>query len=515
MQRREVGRSIFITMIGQLVLYGQGLIVMPIIIKLSGAATYGAYVLIGSMLATVYGLSSLGAGYNFRRKLASTHDASARRALFEPQFTFQFVNLAWISALIILGGSALQRALFGPEIQVAAWILPLWLAAYFIYSQAADYFRYSMRFVHFNLIGLYPALFVVAVSLLAAATKTISLNALILLQAIIYAAVTAPLAFILLREIGGLRPRLPVQRILSDVKVGYPLTLEFLVDLLFAYGDRYLILAFLAVSDVGYYQPAYQLGALVIFFPKIAGVVLPAALSRLVDSGSESDARQISSRFLRLYLMIAIPFTVGAFMVGPSFVALLTSPDVAYPSRWVCGLIAAATIFNGISLIGFQVAFVLGRNKTLLLANICAVALNLVMNAILLAMYRNITVPAIVSLVSYLASFLYLSWFLRDRWPLSVDKQSLFHFALSGACLAAMLYFVGYAPGAIVSVSAGQLVLHIMLGIAIYFGALLLVGALGRREADEIKALFQRQPKPMPSEIAIAIGEGRNLSDEP
>lgn len=515
MQRNEVGRSILITMASQLILYGQGLIVMPIVIKLSGAATYGAYVLVGSMLTTAYGLSSLGVGYNFRRKLASTHEAPGRRSLFEPQFSFQLLNLAWISTLIVAGGTALQRIMFGQHAYLAPWIAPVWLAAYFAFSQAGDYFRYSMRFVHFNLIGLYPTLFVVGVSIFAAATKAISLDALMLLQVGCYALVAAPLFYAMVREMGGIRLRLPFRRIADDVSVGYPLTLEFIVDLIFSAGDRYLILAFLTISDVGYYQPAYQLGALAIFFPRMAGVVLPAALSRLVDVNAGQEARQIVTNFVRLYLMLALPFAVGAFMVGPSFVAFLTSPAVAEPARWVCGLIAAATIFNGLSLIGFQITFVLGKNKTLLLSNMYGAALNLALNAILLMIFRNLTIPALVSLVTYIASYLYLSWKLRHHWPLTIEYRSALSFLLGCIGLAATLYLFGYAPGAVRIQSAFSLALHITVGIAIYFAVLMAIGAVGRREIDQIRGLFRRKQNPMPPEVAIAAGEMHSLSNEP
>jgi O-antigen/teichoic acid export membrane protein len=495
MKRSNVSRSIFITFVAQLVLYGQGLIVMPIAIKLAGESVYGSYVLILNMLTTAYGLSSLGAGYNFRRRLSSTANPQARRALFEPQFSFQTLNLTILSGLALIGGAWLQQRLFGTAVHLDPWVVPVWFLAYMANSQVADYFRYSLRFVHFNLIGAYPMLFVGFVALYAFITHGISLNALMLMQIAAYAIVTMPLLWIMLRETGILRFRLPWASLRADIAVGYPLTLEFITDLLMAYGDRYIILLYLTVADVGRYQPAYQLAALATFFPKVAGVVLPPMLSHYVDNGSEKAARDLVTSFLRLFLMLAIPFAAGVTMIGPSLIALLANPNVAHASRWVGPLIAVATIFNGIGLVAFQIGFVLGLTRTVLNANVVGAATNIALNLTLIYTLRSITVPAFVALVSYIASSAYIAWVLKGIWPIRIQKVPLLKFIAAAAGMAALLYMLGYRPGSVSAAPVSHLLLHITLGVMSYFLLLSAIGGFGRQDMHQLRGIFRKELK--------------------
>lgn len=77
-----------IVLIGQMLVYAQGIILMPIIIKSAGATVYGGYILITMIVSFLFGISSLGVGFKCRRYLPSAMDIESRRKLFYPQLFF-------------------------------------------------------------------------------------------------------------------------------------------------------------------------------------------------------------------------------------------------------------------------------------------------------------------------------------------------------------------------------------------------------------------------------------------
>ena len=91
----------FTIIIGNMLVYLKGIILMPIIIKTVGVTVYGGFVLLMSLLGIVFGISSLGAGFRAQRYLPSTSDMPARRKFFYRQFFFQLLSLLFLSLLLM------------------------------------------------------------------------------------------------------------------------------------------------------------------------------------------------------------------------------------------------------------------------------------------------------------------------------------------------------------------------------------------------------------------------------
>ena len=55
------------TLVGHLLVFAQGLVLTPLIIKVAGTETYAWYVLLASYLSIMVGISSFGVGINAKR----------------------------------------------------------------------------------------------------------------------------------------------------------------------------------------------------------------------------------------------------------------------------------------------------------------------------------------------------------------------------------------------------------------------------------------------------------------
>jgi len=476
---------------GQIAANLQGLIVLPIIIRMAGEGVYGAYVLLLNLLFVLVALMDTTATYGYKRRLVSATDMAERRRLFEPQFTIQLAALVALSAAILLWAAPLEDLLFAGTAVFAPWLAAALLACFVLDTWVASYFRFTRRLRPIAMTALLrPVVFLGLLAALALARGSLSLDGLLLVQVASSLALTLPYLALMLREIALPRLRLPLRPLARDMRMGLPLTLEFLGDLVLGFGDRYLICIFMSIAAVGQYQPAYQVASLLILLPRIAGNMLKPTLFAMVDAGAKTEAETLVAQLLQLFLMLAIPFAAGALMMGPSLVRCLTTPEVAEASRAVAPLVALGSIFYGVTILMSLAAFVLARTGTILGAGLLGAALNLGLNLALLPLFGDLAVPAATTLAGYGASCFYVGRALRPLWRMAISTRAVARFLLASAVMTAFLWLAGLRPAAVSDMGAPALAGLLAAAVGVYLVSLWAAGGLGRREVSELRGLL-------------------------
>ena len=319
-----------IVIVGHMLVYMKGIILMPIIIKTMGVTIYGGFVLLLSVFGIVFGISSFGAGFRAKRFMPSAGNIRARRDLFYPQFYFQMFSIVFFSAILVLLDRQINTYIFKNEITYSVLILPLYLFCYALYSQASDYFRYTSRVNYMTVTGIsFPYIHIGTILLFFYCYRYISINILVLSQTLSALLIAVPCFWIIFREIGVRFSFYSIKSLISDIKIGFPLVLDFIVDFILAGSDRFFIAFYLTVSAVGYYNPGYVLGSLIIFIPKAMGTALPQLMSKAVDGDSEYEAQRMLNYALKIFLLLAIPFIFGSMVLGKPILTLLANSEVA------------------------------------------------------------------------------------------------------------------------------------------------------------------------------------------
>lgn len=242
---------------------------MPIVIKTVGVTTYGGYVLLTSIVGFMFGISSFGINFKTQRFLPSTMDRIERRLLFFPQFNFQLLSVTVFSLVFILLYPIFQQLFFKGEITFSLWLTFPYFLFYFLYSQSTDYFRYTHRMSYFNFATICIDYFhVIIILIIYIAFHNLNID--ILFASVITSSILVglPLIVLIVKEIGFKLVFPNLQNLLKDFKIGFPLTLSYIVDVIIRSCDRYVIAAFITITAVGYYSPAYTLGSLIIFSQK-------------------------------------------------------------------------------------------------------------------------------------------------------------------------------------------------------------------------------------------------------
>lgn len=480
---------------GHILIYLQGILLMPIIIKTVGVSVYGGYTLLVSMVGIVYSVSSLGVGFKCLRFLPSAATREARQELFFPQMTFQLASLALLSLLLLLLSPVLKGLFFKDDIAFSMYLVVAYLMTYQFFYQSNNYFRNTHRVSYSitqSVLSCYINILLVSVTALFYHKLDVNM----LFATLVFATllVTGPLVALMIKEIGFKLKFSPLRDLLADIKHGFPLVVSYLVDIVLNTGDRYIIALFLSVKYVGYYNPGYTLGTLIILFPKSFGMVLPQLLAKYVDRGELAAARSVVNATLKFYLLLAIPFLVGGAVLSRPLLTLLANEDVANHAYLITPVVALGTLFYGLNVILTNVLFVNMKTRAMLNLNLVGSLVNLALNLLLFCFFKNIMVAAVTTLVSYAVMFFLMRRAVLCDWPVDFGPATIVKASLAAAsmgfCLWLMSHYLTFrAP------QSACLVAEICAGTVVYLLGLGILRAVSRDElAQLLGAIGKRKP---------------------
>ncbi|MDO9549198.1 MAG: polysaccharide biosynthesis C-terminal domain-containing protein [Candidatus Marinimicrobia bacterium] len=319
--------------------------------------------------------------------------------------------------------------------------------------------------------------------------RIINVNILIISETVSAALVSIPIIFIILKEIGFSLGGFNIKGIIRDIKLGFPLVISYVVDTVLAVSDRYLLALFLTVTDIGYYNPGYAVGSLIIFVPKAFGMVLPQFLSRSVDTGREEEARTMLNYALKGFLLLAIPFIVGASALSKPLLNLLGNEVVAQKAFLVTPFVATGMLFYGLYIILSNILFVRMKTRAMLRMNAIVAFLSLTLNCILLYFFRSILMTAITALISFFVVFILMLRVVKNEWRVDFDVRAILKSVISALVMGGVLYWMAQAE-----VFGAHRLLNILgnivIGITVYLSMLFSLKTFSQKELFFIRRLF-------------------------
>jgi O-antigen/teichoic acid export membrane protein len=479
--------SIFI-ILGQLLIYLKGLIITPIIIKSVGSTIYGRYILLASFLGLVFGISSFGANFKYRRFLPSTKEMDRRNKLFYPQFFFHLLSTTILALLFYFLFPKIQNSFFKEEINFFVPIIIIWLIAYTSYSQTADYYRYTLKVGIFNIINIsQPYLHILFIVILLYVTQGMNINLIFISQIAAIMLTTIPFLLRIPYEIGFKPVKININELIDSIKIGFPLVIGFIIDFILNAGDRYIIALFLTIEKVAYYSAAYTLGSLIILFPKAISVILPQLLSKSYDNNREDRVRTMLNYSVKGFYMLCIPFIIGGYLMGKPILTIYSNAKIADNSYYLIPLVGLGILFYGFSTIFSNMLFVKMKTKEIFKVNMMAAILNIILNTIFIFLFKSIVVAALTTIISYFFSFIYIYLLVSKDWCYNFDfigiLKCILASLLMGVCLVLIKPF--FSDG-----NSLLLMVQILIGMIIYGKSLFLINFFSKKELLFIKQIF-------------------------
>jgi len=314
---------------------------------------------------------------------------------------------------------------------LSIYLVPIYLLAQVLYGQSTIFLRFTNKIKFMNIVtAINPYLFIIFILITFQLFNGLKLD-LIFLSNIFSMTIIGSIVFYLIRKEIKVKVSIPsFSSIKEDMILGLPLALSFLVETIIIIGDRYIIALFLTIKEVGSYTSAYTIGGIIIVVAKVFNVIIPPFISKKIDNGEKKECINVLNTSLRVYLIVAIPFAFGSFILAKDILQIIANQDIAHQAWLVIPIIAFATIFFGVNIILGCILFIEKKTKILFKINFYIAILNLILNLFLISIFRNIEAAAFSTLISYFIGTFATLKYLEKDWTYKINKKFIIYLIL-------------------------------------------------------------------------------------
>jgi O-antigen/teichoic acid export membrane protein len=460
---------------GTMAQMGLSFVVATVVANLLSPAGYGAITLGTTVLGTASTLVLVGVHAGTERYLPRFDTAAARRGVLRLSATTLVPLVVVVAGGLFLGADLLATRVFGDPVLGAvfrtfALVLPFAVLVKYTTSVAKGYQDPSGRVVIENLLIPSARGLLVGAALVAAGASILGFTAAYAGAWVVAGVAAAAYLYRYTEFFDAVEARTPVDR-RELLAFSLPLLASQVISRLLRDLDTFLLGAQAGTADVGVYGVAYYLAELLVVVTSSFGFLFTPVFSELDAAGDEAQMGSLYRSVTKWMVLLSVPVF--------GFVAL-------YPSRLLGLLFGADYAGGGLALTALAVGFLftatvgpgsealtaLGHTRTVLYDNVAAVALNGVLNVLLIPRF-GILGAGVATAVSYTLLNLLLAVQLYDRTGIHPVSRGLVR-ASAGAA-------VVFAGAAVVAASTRGEPIPLLAGVYVGFVAAtgLAVVALG------------------------------------
>jgi len=370
-QGRLIFRNTGLNLVGQVIPFPVGLVVIPYLVRGLGVEGFGilsfAWVLLG-----YFGLFDLGLG---RATIKFVSESLGRNEME------QLPGLVWTSLavqLVLATGLGALAAAFVPLIVERVLHMPVSLigearTSFFIlaFSFPVVFGSNTLRGVleagqRFDLVNVVKVPASISMFVLPAAALAVGwrLPGMVVLMVLARLASMGAYLWVCFRTFPVLRQRFQLapgmlRRLMS---YGGWISVSHFVGPLLIYWDRFFIGARLSVAAVGYYTAPYDMVTRLLILPtSLSSALFPAFSSMGAGGVEQGRLGQVYARSLKLILLTMSPLMAMVMVFSPHLLRLWLGPDFAEESTLVLQILCVGVLINALSTISFSLVQALGR----------------------------------------------------------------------------------------------------------------------------------------------------------
>lgn len=455
----------------------QGLVFLPVITKILGAADYGIWSQLKNTMNLLVPLAFFGLVDALERFLSGEKDREKiQEGVYSSLVFISGIILIMALLLVIFSGPAATFFGFAPIFIKLLSLLIIFeslntilIAVVQARREIEKYFWFSISKM-FGETGLMIGAIVLGYGLYGAVLSVLLVRILIFLILFIY----------VVKKIGI---KIPNFSLIKDyLRFGVPTMANGISYWVVASADRYVIGFCLGIIFVGYYVPAYSIGMLLVFFILPISSMLTVVLPKFFDENNLSEVKNYLSHSLKYFSLIMIPAVFGLSILSRQLLTILSTKEIAANAYFVTPFITASMFVYGITcFLGHILTLV---KKTKIIAVIWAIAafLNLGLNIIFIPRF-GIIAAAIVTFMSYFCAFVLMRHFAFKEFQFKIDWN--FIIKSIAASILMILFIKWFNPWGLFSV-----ILSVILGALTYGVLIFLFKGIGKKEIIFLKNII-------------------------
>jgi O-antigen/teichoic acid export membrane protein len=430
--------------ITEIVLKAKVLIVIPILTRYFGTIDYGAWAQVGVLASTMIPLLIMGTDAAVIRYLPGEDDEKKKR-FFCAWFLFLATIFAFVCTVIYIFKDRIAILFFG-NAHGYVELVPLAAATLLINMMlniARMWFRINNDAKIYSFIAIGQAVLGIFAILMALLTKGG------LYQVVLYGiAADFIVALWILAKIGKIhgwgKPDFSI--IAPLLKYGLPLVPAGFAIWALNYMDRFFLIRYASLADVGIYSLAYSLGYVVIqIFVNPVWAMYPNCVSELYNTNRTDTLRKLFDYSMKLISLIVFPSVILLLIFGRQILAIAATHDFLRGAP-IISIIACGYFFLMCSSY-YDISLGLVHKQYLsTVSAVLACAINFFLNLLLVPRY-SIFGAAAATLISFLCQFAF-SYLFERRLAKILDTDFAFiirAFAvsvLSGLIIYSIVYYV-------------------------------------------------------------------------
>lgn len=457
------------------------LILVPILTKTLGTAGYGILTQILLLITLVVPFATLGLNHSMVKFLPEKKKADEVCEFFYSILTAIFLFSIIIGLTFVMGSDFISEEIMkSPEssklIKLASIIMVFWS----LDLVSLNYFRSRIQMKTYSLIGISHTLLEILLMTLFLLLGYGLLGVILAILIIRFVQFLA-LIFLIMRQIGIMIPKF--KNLAYYVKFGAPLIPGILFAWILHSSDRFIIGFFKGPSLVGVYSIAYTLSTVAIFFLGPLSIVLYPTISKLWSEGKTEKVKSYISYSIRYFLFLSIPSVIGLYFLADQIILTLSTPEFVSGGNVIIFL-AFGSLLYGIYLILSYILTLAEKTTVLGLILVSSGLLNIALNILMVPRY-GITGAAVSTLITYLVLTLMVTYNVRKYIRFKFDGI----FILKSVVASAIMITV---PMTLSPADMVGLITTILLSSVLYFVAMVVLGAVTKREYHLLRALLSR-----------------------
>lgn len=460
----------------------RGIIILPIITKLLGAANYGIWAQLGVTLSLITPFTLLGLSGAVIRFLAAEKEKKEIQEGAYSVLTLVFLTGIITALALIIFSEPVGNFFQAPPVFIKILsLIILFECLISVLMSLLQAFQEIGKYSFFSILKTFGEVGLVIGAVLLGYQLQGAVISLLVIRILIF----LMLFGLIFKKIGIKIPNF--SKIREYLSFSLPRVLSSASYWMVTSSDRYLIGFFLGVLFVGYYTPAYSIGDTINFFLYPLFTILPVVLSKSFDENKINEVKNYLKYSLKYFLMIAIPAVFGLSVLSRQLLIIFSTPEIASNSYYVTPFIALSILFYGIASLNNQILMLVKKTKITGNIWLAAALLNLGLNFIFIPRF-GILGAAFTTLLAYLFALVLTFYFSSKELTFEIDWKFIIKSIFSSTLM--VLFIIWFEPIGLPNVLIAILAGAVLYGILIFF-----LKGIREKEIEFLKGFLRKQGK--------------------
>ncbi|MGA2677237.1 MAG: polysaccharide biosynthesis C-terminal domain-containing protein [Methanobacterium sp.] len=479
----KFSRDIFWLSLSQILLALFGIITLPALTKTYGAELYGLWSQIFITVNLLYPILTLYFGSAIIRYLSGENDKKV---------TSQEIAGTLFTILIFIILLILFSIIFSKELSIFLFksygfasfipLMVIWAGANALYYHLISYMRIQGRIKFLSMLNLACSGLQLSLLVILALLKY-PLSIIVISQILIEIIFVLLVYILVFREIGFSLPNF--RNIPKYLSFSLPQIPGSVLMWILNYSDRYFIIYYLNLVEVGIYSVSYGLGSLItLFYAPISFVIYPV-ISKCWNNGEFEEVNRYLEYSTKIFLAFSIPASLGLYVLATPLLKILTTSQFVVGGELVL-LVALGTIFLGLFQINIYIILLVQQTRWIPLITGLSSVINILLNIILIPK-TGITGAAIATLISYFILAVIVSYWARKEVSYHIDLKFLLKVIIASII---MSIFINILLIILVKSVILKILLSVLMGSIIYFTLLFIFRAFTESEKKFIHSTY-------------------------